>query len=153
MRHTPQKIGVVGATFLLVCGFLCVGSSFLYGQTVPGLPTVNDRLQIDGGPEESWKRMTGENIMFRCITGLKDYPVFSWLKDGKPLPRDVIKYQLISNGNSFLEIPKTSIKSEGSYTCTVSNDFGVARKVFKLCVIAPGVKEDCPGWWYSWSRR
>jgi len=152
LRKSITSIGiVVGLIGLVWFHAGHVSGGFLYSDRVRGLPSVNDGLKIDGEPEEAWKRNVGENIMFRCITGLKDYPIFVWKKDGKPLPREAIKYQLISNGNSFLEIPRTSVKSEGNYSCTVSNDSGVARKVFKLCVIAPGVKEDCPGWFYRWS--
>lgn len=66
--------------------FGIVSGKFLYGprQTYPGnLAGYNDRLQIDGQPQETWKTNMGDRIMFRCITGQNDYPIFVWTKDGK----------------------------------------------------------------------
>jgi hypothetical protein len=98
--------------------------------------------------------------MLKCITGNEgggggDYPIFMWRKEGQPLPPYEAKHiQLLSRGNSFLEIPRAGLRSEGNYTCTVTGGAGggIARKTFRLCVVAPKKKEDCPGWWYNWAR-
>lgn len=49
-------------------------------------------------------------------------------------------YEFINKGNSFLEIPKLSLRDEGNFTCAVSNEFGYAKKMYRLCVISKSKK-------------
>jgi len=58
-------------------------SVVLFVKVAGGLPVYNDQLRIDGEPSEHWRTRAGERVMFRCVTGLSDYPVIVWTKDGK----------------------------------------------------------------------
>lgn len=45
-----------------------------------------------------------------------------WLKDGKPIPKDDTRYEVIQEQNSFtLKVKKTTLEDAGTYTVIVKN--------------------------------
>lgn len=164
--------------------------------------TSYKKIQIDGNKVEHWRHTEGDLAVMKCVTNLNDYPVIVWTKDGRvrdriqlikkhnklhnpfsnsffqPVPRGMRILEIVNRGNSFLEVPRMSLRDEGNYTCAVSHEFGYAKKMFRVCIISklilcfnpfshssrhvqnnlfffcflePGVKEDCPRWWYNWN--
>lgn len=81
----------------------------------------------------------GEPLRLKCAVVGKPDPIITWFKDQQQVHEsDKIKLKMTSDNTCILNIPKSDMNDEGTYTCSATNSAGKDTTSVKVTVIGEG---------------
>ncbi|KAM8995979.1 hemicentin-2 isoform 2-T2 [Ara ararauna] len=118
------------------------GSYHCVASNVAGVTELWYRLQVTVPPRirtgpRSLRVLVTEPVTLECDATGTPAPVLLWLKDGNPVPNEVVGGPQILSEGHVLSLPNARLQDSGMYTCVASSAVGEDRHEATLEVQLP----------------